>query len=206
MQRRVERRDESKVLRHRQGVRLFRCAQDSDLLEAVPAYTTTAGHGVAKVRGSRIDETSKCYRLWRHVTAALYENDIGKASKGKHWLEQRQRLQAKQRAARHEQWRTKACAVLICLISKHFFFSSSRRLAKRGCTKHLWNCECAKSEKALQYSSFTGLHLCSGIIPSIRNSCNKIHSRSFIVIIHTFIQPLFSYTVVGSIYHELYFY
>lgn len=48
------------------------------------------------------------HRLWRHVTNALYSNDIQNASRGKHWLEQRQRLQAKQRAQRQEKWQTKA--------------------------------------------------------------------------------------------------
>lgn len=58
-------------------------------------------------------------RLWRHVSAALHENDIETASKGKHWLEQRQRLQVIQRAARQEEWRTKVLCLLVTEMILH---------------------------------------------------------------------------------------
>jgi hypothetical protein len=40
------------------------------------------------------------------VTRALHDNDIKAASIGKYWLEQRQRLQAKQRLKTGDKWRT----------------------------------------------------------------------------------------------------
>ena len=41
------------------------------------------------------------------MTRALHENDIKTASIGKHWLEQRQRLQAKVREKAGEKWPTR---------------------------------------------------------------------------------------------------
>lgn len=44
-------------------------------------------------------------KLWRHVTAALKQKNVHLATKAKHFLEQRQRQEAKDRAEKSLQWR-----------------------------------------------------------------------------------------------------
>ncbi|KAM6450804.1 oxysterol-binding protein-related protein 10 isoform 2-T2 [Liasis olivaceus] len=45
--------------------------------------------------------------LWQHVTAALKEGDIGVATEHKHFLEERQRTEERQRAASNTLWKPK---------------------------------------------------------------------------------------------------
>ena len=56
------------------------------------------------------------YRLWRHVTHALRNNDIHNASIGKQWLEQRQRLEQKDRAQKNVKWMAKVRRLFFCLL------------------------------------------------------------------------------------------
>lgn len=46
-------------------------------------------------------------RLWRHVTAALFKNNIDVASASKRFIEQRQRVEARLRKDSNELWKCK---------------------------------------------------------------------------------------------------
>jgi len=52
-------------------------------------------------------EDRESRRLWRHVTAALFQNRIDVASRSKRWIEQRQRSEAKERAEKGQTWMPK---------------------------------------------------------------------------------------------------
>ncbi|XP_007435954.1 oxysterol-binding protein-related protein 10, partial [Python bivittatus] len=60
-----------------------------------------------KIRPTSKQGPFESRHLWQHVTAALKEGDIGVATEHKHFLEERQRTEERQRAASNTLWKPK---------------------------------------------------------------------------------------------------
>ncbi|CDW58950.1 PH and Oxysterol BP domain containing protein [Trichuris trichiura] len=75
-------------------------------------------------------KSNESRRLWRHVTVALKEKDVHKATKCKFWLEQRQRDAAKIRALKNIKWQP----VLFQECGENWIYRSplSRRLSNNN--------------------------------------------------------------------------
>ena len=55
------------------------------------------------------------HRLWKNVTRCLKANNVDEATTHKHFLEERQRAEAKLRKENNSTWKTKVCGYILCV-------------------------------------------------------------------------------------------